>query len=154
MANVNYNVVEFVQEQDIEGECQEKTKIFFLKTHKCASSSLQNIFLRFGEKRNLSFVLPMRGGNLGPVFSRQVLQGTPWEQAGMEYDIMALHTRYNGQEVTNLMGSHAKYVTMLRDPVDLFESAYEYYKMYRKYGMTLGNIFPSNIFTNDFTNEL
>ena len=54
-----YDMVEFVQEQDGEGECQEKTKIFFLKTHKCASSSLQNIFLRFGEKRNLSFVLPL-----------------------------------------------------------------------------------------------
>ena len=58
MANLEYNVVEFVQE-DPSAECQEQTKIVYLKTHKCASSSLQNIFLRFGEKRNLSFVLPL-----------------------------------------------------------------------------------------------
>ena len=57
VADIEYNVVEFVQEDPSE-KCQEKTKIVYLKTHKCASSSLQNIFLRFGEKRNLSFVLP------------------------------------------------------------------------------------------------
>ena len=79
---------------------------------------------------------------------------TVWDKAGLEYDVLALHARYDREKIQAVMGDNAKYVTMLRDPVDLFESAYEYYKMYRKYGMTLGNIFPSNIFTNDFTNEL
>ena len=58
------------------------------------------------------------------------------------------------EELEEVMGPDTKYVTMLRDPVDLFESAYEYYRMFRKYGMTLGNIFPQNIFTNDFSNEV
>ena len=80
--------------------------------------------------------------------------GTPWDLAGMEYDILALHARYNRRKIQAVMGEDAKYVTMLRDPVDLFESAYEYYRMYRKFGMTLGNIFPQNIFTNDFSNEV
>ena len=31
----------------------------------CASSTLQNIMFRFGEKNNLTFVLPNVGGNLG-----------------------------------------------------------------------------------------
>ena len=64
--------------------CQgsKKQKIVFLKTHKvgkcflkkiilfvflifqCASSSLQNIFFRFGEKYELNFVLPYGGHQL------------------------------------------------------------------------------------------
>ena len=28
-------------------------------------------------------------------FHEKVLENTPWEQAGMKYSIMALHTRYN-----------------------------------------------------------
>ena len=91
---------------------------------------------------------------MNPVFNRRLLVGSPWEKAGLEYDIMALHTRYNRGELRAVMGNTATYVTMLRDPVDLFESAYEYYRMYRKFGMTLGNIFPQNIFTNDFSNEV
>ena len=37
------------------------TKIVFSKTHKTASSTLQNALLRFGEKRNLTFALPKKG---------------------------------------------------------------------------------------------
>ena len=36
------------------------------------------------------------------------------------------------------MGPDTKYITMLRDPVDLFESAYVYYRMISSYNMTLG----------------
>ena len=64
--------------------CAAARKIVYLKTHKvgegnskhfssfilyfrwqCASSTLQNIMFRFGEKNNLTFVLPNVGGNLG-----------------------------------------------------------------------------------------
>ena len=39
------------------------TKIIFLKTHKTASSTLQNVLLRFGEKRNLTVALPKKGNS-------------------------------------------------------------------------------------------
>lgn len=38
------------------------TKIVFLKTHKTASSTVQNILFRFGEKMNLNFALPSNNG--------------------------------------------------------------------------------------------
>lgn len=38
-----------------------KKNIVFLKTHKCASSAVQSIFLRFGYSNDLKFVLPMKG---------------------------------------------------------------------------------------------
>ena len=38
------------------------TKIVFLKTHKTASSTLQNILMRFGEKMDLNFALPSNSG--------------------------------------------------------------------------------------------
>jgi len=79
----------------------------------------------------------MFGGNLGGTFHRKVLKNTPWERAKMNYSIMALHTRYNRKEMKNVMGPNTKYITMLRDPVDLFESAYVYYRMISSYNMTL-----------------
>ena len=33
-------------------------KVAFAKTHKTGSSTLQNIFFRFGDKNNLSFAMP------------------------------------------------------------------------------------------------
>ena len=46
-------------------ECAKKTKIAFLKTHKCASSSVQNMLMRFGLEHELNFVLPSAGNYLG-----------------------------------------------------------------------------------------
>ena len=62
-------------------KCDKIQNIAFLKTHKvgwirniiylllrfplkCASSSLQNIFLRFGEKNHLNFAIPRGGAQL------------------------------------------------------------------------------------------
>ena len=38
------------------------TKVIFQKTHKTASSTVQNMLFRFGEKRNLNFALPKNHG--------------------------------------------------------------------------------------------
>ena len=42
------------------------------------------------------------------------------------------------REMEAVMGPGTKYVTMLRDPVDMFESAYVYYRMSAKYNLTIG----------------
>ena len=46
-------------------KCSKVKKIAFLKTHKCASSTVQNILMRFGVNNDLNFVLPSRGNYLG-----------------------------------------------------------------------------------------
>ena len=45
------------------------TKVIFQKTHKTASSTVQNMLFRFGEKRNLNFALPKNHGYRWPNFS-------------------------------------------------------------------------------------
>ena len=41
------------------------------------------------------------------------------------------------------MGDNTVYATMLRDPVDVFESQYRYYNLERQFGMSLGNFIKS-----------
>lgn len=108
--------------------CQKQTKIAFLKTHKCASSSVQNILMRFGLKNNLNFVLPSVGNYLGRYikYFKGMLASTPWEQEKMPYDIFCLHTIWNFAEVSATMGPKTTYFTIMRDPVSLFESLWVY----------------------------
>ena len=42
--------------------CLPRRKVIFLKTHKTASSTLQNVFFRFGDKYGLNFALPKSNG--------------------------------------------------------------------------------------------
>ncbi|CAB3385405.1 Hypothetical predicted protein [Cloeon dipterum] len=45
--------------------CVPSDHIFFLKTHKCASSTVQNILMRRGFEKGLNFVLPEKGNYMG-----------------------------------------------------------------------------------------
>jgi len=115
--------------------CLPKSKVGFLKTHKCASSSLQNILMRYGLKNSLNFVLPSAGNYLGRYvkYDRAMIANTPWERAGMDYQIFCLHTIWNYQEVNRTLGKDTTYITIIRDPVELFESLWVYAGMENYY---------------------
>ncbi|XP_015240593.1 PREDICTED: galactosylceramide sulfotransferase-like [Cyprinodon variegatus] len=107
-------------------KCSPKVNIMFMKTHKTASSTILNILFRFGEKHKLKFALPDRRNDFcypQPFLRFQVKDYKP----GQCFNIVCNHMRFNHQEVAKLLPPDAVYVTILRDPVDLFESAFHYY---------------------------
>lgn len=115
-------------------KCDKVENVVFLKTHKCASSSLQNIFLRYGEKNQLNFAVPKSGHQL---------YGNNWNLVGNEYNVsynfFLLHARFKYGDIAKVMGhsNQTTYITMIRDPVDIFVSAWDYYKLGGSYKMTI-----------------
>ena len=146
-------------------QCQKTQKIAFLKTHKCASSSVQNILMRFGLNNGLNFVLPSEGNYLGRhvKYSRTMIANTPWDKVGLDYDIFCLHTIWNHQEVEDTLGlGKATYITIMRDPVELFESLWSYANLDSFYNMNLesfalapktGNL-ANRAFRSDYTRKI
>ncbi|XP_048836171.1 galactose-3-O-sulfotransferase 2-like [Brienomyrus brachyistius] len=108
--------------------CQPKSHIFFLKTHKTASSTIQNILYRYGDSRNLTFALPSNKQNqLGypEMFSANFVQGL---RSVPEYHIMCNHLRFMPHEVKKVMPADTFYFSILRNPVSMMESIFMYYK--------------------------
>ena len=126
-------------------DCYKKHKIGFLKTHKCASSSVQNILFRFGLKNHLTFALPSAGNYLGRYvkYSKAMLANTVWDKVGLDYDMFALHTIWNKAEVERTLGPGAVYITILRDPVELFESLWVYAGFQKYYNLDLESFAPA-----------
>lgn len=106
--------------------CVPKADIMFLKTHKTASSTFLNILFRFGEKNKLKFAFPSsRNDFLYPApFHHMYVHGY---KPGMCYNIMCNHMRFNAAEVAKVLPRDTFYVTILRDPAQVFESAFHYY---------------------------
>jgi len=113
------------------------SKVGFMKTHKTASSTVQNILMRYGMNSDWNFVMYSAGSHLGPPsnqyllnrpFSSSWVRDVPWQGMVQEqgYNILAFHTKWDQGEVERVLGDGAKYVTILRDPVDEFESLYNY----------------------------
>ena len=102
--------------------------VMFLKTHKTAGSTLQNLFFRYAALRDLKVALPVYSTSfVYPVvkFHRDlVLQTHTFSYACC--DFLLHHLVLDIEEVRAVTDS-AFHVTILRDPVDLFISAYRYY---------------------------
>ena len=97
-----------------------------MKTHKTASSTFLNILFRFGEKHRLKFAFPdSRNDFFYPsLFQRsQVKDYRP----GMCFNVICNHMRFNAPEVAKLLPMDTSYITILRDPAELFESSFHYF---------------------------
>ncbi|XP_034728680.1 galactosylceramide sulfotransferase [Etheostoma cragini] len=106
--------------------CAPRVDIMFMKTHKTASSTFLNILFRFGEKHRLKFAFPdSRNDFFYPsLFQRsQVKDYRP----GMCFNIICNHMRLNAPEVAKLLPMDTSYITILRDPAELFESSFHYF---------------------------
>ena len=141
--------------------CKPIRKVGFLKMIKCASTTIQNMLLRYSVKHNLNVVLPeqhrdkddpqnlkfeysvqnLDGIEVQPQFSRKQIEGTVWEKAHLEYHMFILHTRWNHDEISSVLSDQGKgdvfYFSILRDPVLLYRSYWDYFGLSRKFGNTL-----------------
>ncbi|KAF4074235.1 hypothetical protein AMELA_G00237350 [Ameiurus melas] len=106
--------------------CTPKVDIMFMKTHKTASSTILNMLFRFGEKHHLKFAFPSSRNDFfypSLFYRTQVKDYGP----GMCFNIMCNHMRFNEAEVAKVLPADTTYITILRDPAELFESSFHYF---------------------------
>ena len=108
--------------------CEPHKNILYLKTHKTGGSTVTNILNRFGESRDLNFVLPKIGHNrLDWPF--KFTENSYYPLNGTVPNILCNHARFNHDVMSDIMPSDSFYVTILRHPVAQFESAFSYLKL-------------------------
>ncbi|XP_054169274.1 galactose-3-O-sulfotransferase 4-like [Oppia nitens] len=143
-----------------EQSCDPKYNIVFIKTHKCASSTIQNIFMRNGFINNKVFVLPAKANYLGhPLpFSRSLVPDP--KHFNHPYNILTHHSRLNYEEMRSLMPNGTLFITIVRDPVDLFESMFHYYRLDKYWNISF-DIFnnhsikiPNKLHTNRYLGKI
>ncbi|KAJ7353780.1 hypothetical protein OS493_032365 [Desmophyllum pertusum] len=123
-------------------KCSPIKNILFLKTHKTGSSTISNIFFRYGDSWNLSFIL---GDDTMVGWPRRFLLSDVLTRNGNQPNFLCSHTRYNEKPMNYLFPKNTSiYLTILRDPVSQFESVFNYVGFGEVFG--LGND-PTKSFT-------
>ncbi|GIY18349.1 galactose-3-O-sulfotransferase 2 [Caerostris extrusa] len=119
--------------------CLSRMNIVFLKTHKCASTSVQNILMRYAHQQNLTIAVPIFPKNhyfsLTQPFRKEMIAGAPWENLG--YNILCHHMVFNKAVIEKIMPKDSIYISIIRNPVSLFESLYEYDELQDFYHMDI-----------------
>ncbi|XP_052785161.1 galactosylceramide sulfotransferase-like [Mya arenaria] len=122
----------------------EAHRLVFLKVHKTGSSTVQNIFLRFGLSRNLTFVLAHDKHSLTESGYSNVIsfQNSLSEKnivphpTGKQYDIMCCHVIYNKRNFTRMLPADMKYIGITRQPIKRLESAFRFFKLFPGVNLT------------------
>ncbi|XP_028841554.1 galactose-3-O-sulfotransferase 3 [Denticeps clupeoides] len=111
------------------GNKAKHTSIAFLKTHKTASTTVQNMLFRFAERHNLTVALPVQ------TCDHQFCYPHPFSGRFVHphttpADIITSHMRLDRAELRRLMPNDTTYVTILREPAAMFESLFSYYNQH------------------------
>lgn len=102
--------------------CSKLTHVGFLKVHKAGSTTMQNMFFRFGLKHRLRVVLPTEGNYLAPEKELVV------PDKSTHFDIIACHTVYDRQYFDSLLPEDNVKIAIVREPFERTVSAAYYYR--------------------------
>ncbi|KAL3836356.1 hypothetical protein ACJMK2_021789 [Sinanodonta woodiana] len=127
--------------------------VAFLKVHKAASSTAQNIFLRFGWTRNLTFVLSPAKNKFGypniisltESLTKSNILPTPKDKT---FDILCNHVIYNKSAFDYFLPNDTKYIGILREPYEQYKSTLNYFRPGYIFKKILGE-FPASSFVRD-----
>ena len=115
-------------------------QVAFAKTHKTGSSTLQNIFFRYGDRNNLNFAMPEKSWMFSykEAFNASMVSRLPWARLGFDMfifhrwihitrgnDLVLVVSVWNYEEVHKILPD-AVFLTLLRNPVQCYESNYVY----------------------------
>ena len=120
--------------------CTAAKNLIFAKTHKTGSSTLQNIFLRYGWTNNSTFVVPKAKTwmfSFKQKFKSSFAHQYKWNPRNV-FSLFVFHSIWNLAQVRKLV-PNGPVITILRDPVDVFESGYVYMGLEKRYKMDINS---------------
>ncbi|XP_021374356.1 galactosylceramide sulfotransferase-like [Mizuhopecten yessoensis] len=101
--------------------------IAFIKIHKAASSTVQNLFLRYGYEKDLVFALPKSGSTVSIRSSLTPNNVLP-PPKNRTYDIFCSHARFNREAFGKVLPNDTTYIGIVREPFQHFQSNLQFYR--------------------------
>ncbi|XP_072031953.1 galactosylceramide sulfotransferase-like [Amphiura filiformis] len=124
--------------------CKPHNHVVYIKTHKTGSTTLQQVIQMHGFRHRLSFLFNEKSPKNGHIRYSFVSNTTqrkflpPINIAHGDYsnyrnyDILAAHMKYNRTVLNWYMKNDSKYISIVREPVAQFESAFDFFKIANK----------------------
>lgn len=107
--------------------------------------------MRYGSEKKLVFALPQWGNyynwNYGHKFKTSDAVEAPFfvdaegNLSRKKLNILSHHTQFNYEPMRTLMPNDSVFISIIRDPVRLFESVFYYVKLNERYNCTLEEFF-------------
>ena len=138
-----------------DGQCKERRNIFFLKIAKSGSTTVQQLLLRFGMVRDLSFALFVNKWTYPSPTFIEFLLPDPSKSTGFDgqYNIICEHTMYNESELEQWMPTDTFYLANIRHPLTHVKSVINYNKLYTKLNISSSDHFLAELLSDPLRHD-
>ncbi|GFR68127.1 galactose-3-O-sulfotransferase 3 [Elysia marginata] len=102
-------------------------QVVFAKIHKAASSTIQNVLLRFAVSRGLDVLLPKQKNHINEFESKIDPDALIWHPKGKLFDILSNHLIFDEDEISAYLPRSAFRFGILREPLSQTLSALRFY---------------------------
>jgi len=131
---------------------QNKSNLFFVKTHKCGTSTMVNIFYLYGIQRKLNFVITPYVHALKSLKSHKLVP--PRRNSGYNFQVQHYLLGFDVKREHQLLPkSTTLYTSIVRHPTTRFVSAFEYFGKYEELKKSLGARLTLDAAINIFLDE-
>ena len=112
---------------------KEISHIYFLKVHKAGSTSIQNLFMRFGHERDLNVLTLIQGFMSYPhkTFDSK-LPPPPARLTEGKYDIYCEHNVFDEEYLLTKLHKDTVKIAILREPMSHLRSSFNFYVLEKK----------------------
>ncbi|CAH1779491.1 unnamed protein product, partial [Owenia fusiformis] len=101
-------------------KCHPVENLVFTKVAKCGGSTIANIFLRYGETHNFTFLLPKPGSAL-------ITKEDLYEHMDEEINMIVHHANFDERLMKRIMPEDTVYIGVMREPLHHLKSYYNYH---------------------------
>ena len=108
--------------------CTEQENIFFLKVHKAAGTTVMNVIFRFAYRRQLNVMLPRTSNALSQAKKIWRHKSIVLPPGKSRFNVLCNHVVFNEDEVKESLYPNAVYVGIIREPLELTVSSFNYYR--------------------------
>lgn len=108
--------------------CSPVDNVLFLKTHKTGGSTITNILNRYGDSKNLTFVLPRQKQLFTFLWPARFRLSYTAPLYNFGANILCNHARFNKRPMNYLFPKErgSRYITILRHPAAQYESVFNF----------------------------
>lgn len=126
--HLNLDNIEKSRHERVEkSRCKPVEKVLFLKTHKTGGSTITNILNRYGDSKNLTFVLPRQAQLFTFLWPARFRLSYTAPLFDFGANILCNHARFNKRPMNYLFPKEtSRYITILRDPAAQYESVFNF----------------------------
>ncbi|CAH1773563.1 unnamed protein product [Owenia fusiformis] len=112
-----------------EKKCTPRKNICFLKVHKCAGSTVTNIFQRYGKDHKLRFVLPGNDVNLG--YPKRFTYNKGINES---FNLLVNHAVFHEINMRAILPNDTIFIGIWRDPLQHLLSVYSWFNLEKRHG--------------------